>query len=600
MRRPLHPEVYAAHGSSDAITHALTGWEWFRVFRVLPTHLTYFLGIAFSSVAFSSAFLMSNAQGRLATALLESDFASPADFIEQIDAISWEMIATLLALFLCHLASGVIDGLRMAYVLQDIGSGVLRAILAQDIAFFDRHDASVALSRVQADSQNAFDAFTEKGPALVRFAYQSAFGFLLVATMHWKLFLTTCALLPLFAMAEVLGNRAIERLWLRFNNRVTDVSAKAHEILTQFRTVRSFDAERREYEAYKARLESMHAVVCDTARVHAIKEALSLLVLWGTIAALLFLSGTMAARGEIESGYIVTLFTMVNVWSFSFAGIFSSLTEFRQANVSSAKLNDIFENPVTIPLNRGRDVGRVAGRIEFRDVTFRYPNRSENAIDGLSFTIEPGETVAVVGESGCGKSTALALIQRFYDVDEGAILLDGVDLRDISPMSLRRQVSIVPQAPIMFTMSVKDNIRFGVPQAARDEVVGAAETANAAGFIAELPRRYNTPVAQASLSGGQKQRLCIARAVMMRAPVLLLDEATAALDTENEGLVQDALQRYGAERTTIIVAHRLATVAHASRIMVMDHGRIAQIGTHEELLQDSEGVYARLVKHQLQ
>jgi ABC-type multidrug transport system fused ATPase/permease subunit len=186
------------------------------------------------------------------------------------------------------------------------------------------------------------------------------------------------------------------------------------------------------------------------------------------------------------------------------------------------------------------------------------------------------------------------------DVGDGQILLDGIDLCEIEPLSLRKQISIVPQSPIMFSMSVKNNIRFGVPNATRDEVVSAAETANAAGFIAELPERYQTPVGQETLSGGQKQRICIARAVMMRAPVLLLDEATAALDTENEGLVQDALQRYGAGRTTIVVAHRLATVAHASRILVMDKGKLVQMGTHEELLQDKEGVYAKLVEHQLQ
>jgi ABC-type multidrug transport system fused ATPase/permease subunit len=406
--------------------------------------------------------------------------------------------------------------------------------------------------------------------------------------------------MPLYAISQIFGNRLIAALWFQFNDRSTDVSAKAHEILSQFRTVRSFDAEFREYGAYRERLDDMHEVVCRTANVHGLKEAMSTVSLWGMFSVMLLVAGRMAVRREIEPGAIVQLFVMMNNWGFSFAGIFSTINEFRSANVSCAKLGDILDNEVEIPLHEGAKLGHVKGRVECRDVRFRYKSRAENAVDGLSFAIEPGETVALVGESGCGKSTTLALIQRFYDVDEGEILIDGIDIKRLKPLAIRENVAIVPQSPILFSMSVKDNIRFGVPDAGRDEVIAAAKTANADTFIRELPQKYQTLVSQANLSGGQKQRICIARAVMMHAPILLLDEATAALDTENEALVQEALQRYGSGRTTIVVAHRLATVVQASRILVIDHGRVVQAGTHEELLKDEDGVYAHLVTHQLQ
>jgi ABC-type multidrug transport system fused ATPase/permease subunit len=347
--------------------------------------------------------------------------------------------------------------------------------------------------------------------------------------------------LLLFATSEFVGKKAIERLWHQFNNRSTEVNAKAHEILMLFRTVRSFDAEKREYEDYTAHLERVQEVVCETAFIQGLRDGFSVLSMWGSMALLLFLTARMAARGEVEGGAIITLNSVMAAWAWSFSELFESFREHMASNISCAKLVDILEHSVNIPLHRGRQIGMATGHIEFRDVHFRYPRRIENAVDGLSFVIEPCETVAIVGESGCGKSTTLSLMQRFYDADSGQILLDGVDIREIDPFSLRQQISIVPQSPVMFSMSVKNNIRFGVPKAPREEVIAAAAAGNAVEFIDDLPQKYATPIGKETLSGGQKQRICIARAVMMRAPVLLLDEATAALDTENEALVQEAL-----------------------------------------------------------
>jgi ABC-type multidrug transport system fused ATPase/permease subunit len=220
-------------------------------------------------------------------------------------------------------------------------------------------------------------------------------------------------------------------------------------------------------------------------------------------------------------------------------------------------------------------------------------------VRNLSFTVEPGQTVAFVGESGCGKSTTLQLLQRFYDVQEGVILIDDVDIKSLAPEFVRGQISSVPQGPVLFSMSIRDNVRYAKAGASEEEVAQAAQVGNAHDFIQTLPENYDTVVQQTTLSGGQKQRICISRAILQNAPIMLLDEATAALDTQSEQLVQQSLEQVRHGKTAILVAHRLATVINADIIFVFKDGRVEETGKHTELLQ-REGLYADLVRFQLQ
>jgi ABC-type multidrug transport system fused ATPase/permease subunit len=274
-----------------------------------------------------------------------------------------------------------------------------------------------------------------------------------------------------------------------------------------------------------------------------------------------------------------------------------------RAIASGARILTLAEAEPSIPFEGGRKLKKFKGRIEFRHVSFRYPTRDVEVLRNVSFTVEPNEMVALVGHSGSGKSTCVQLLERFYDVTAGVILLDGVDIRDVDPRWLHRQIGLVQQEPTLFNTTVKENIKYGARDATDKEVRDAAEVANCMKFIDKLDHGFDQGVGErgAQLSGGQRQRVAIARAVVKKPRILMCDEATSALDSESEKKVQAALDKVMVGRTAVVVAHRLSTIRDAAKIYVFDTGEIKEVGTHDELIaRGEEGWYFKLVKRQLQ
>ena len=408
--------------------------------------------------------------------------------------------------------------------------------------------------------------------------------------------------IPVIVLPIVFFGRRLRNVSRTSQDRVADIGAMVTEVLGAMKVVQAFNQEKREAERFEEAVDATFATAKRRIRIRAIMTATIMLMVFGSLTALMWQGAVGVATGKISGGTIAAF-----VLSGAFvASSFGSLTEVygdlvRGAGAAS-RLNELLnEKPAIAPPARPLALPEPArGGLVFNHVTFRYPTRPEHAaLHDFSLTVEPGETVAIVGPSGAGKTTVFQLAERFYDPQFGTIKLDGVPLVQADPADVRRRIAFVPQEGVLFAASARDNLRYGNWQANDDEIWEAAKAANAEQFLRDLPEGLDTFLGEngARLSGGQRQRIAIARALLRDAPILLLDEATSALDAESERLVQDALDRMMASRTTLVIAHRLATVRAADRIVVLDGGNMVETGTHDQLSK-AGGLYARLASLQ--
>ncbi|MBW8754915.1 MAG: ATP-binding cassette domain-containing protein [Sphingomonadales bacterium] len=407
--------------------------------------------------------------------------------------------------------------------------------------------------------------------------------------------------IPLVVLPIVWFGRRLRNVSRSSQDRVAGIGALTAEVLGAIRVVQAFNQEDRERARFTDIVERTFATAKRRITIRAAMTATIMVLVFGALVVLMWRGALAVATGAIGGGTIAAFVLTGGL----VAGAFGSLTEvygdlLRGAG-AAGRLNELLnEKPTIAPPPRPVVLPEPRGQIAFERVTFRYPTRPEHAaLLDFSLTVEPGETVAIVGPSGAGKSTLFQLAERFYDPMAGAVKLDGVPLMSADPADIRRRIALVPQEGILFAASARDNLRYGNWEAGDEAIWDAARAANAEGFLRELPQGLDTFLGEdgARLSGGQRQRIAIARALLREAPILLLDEATSALDAESERLVQEALDRLMASRTTLVIAHRLATVRQADRIIVMDRGKIVEQGTHEQL-SGAGGLYARLASLQ--
>jgi ATP-binding cassette subfamily B protein len=378
----------------------------------------------------------------------------------------------------------------------------------------------------------------------------------------------------------------------------------ADEAIGGIRTVRAFSQERTESARYAGRMAAAVGVARPKIRASALLTALAFMVGEGSALLALWAGGHLIVRGQLTSGALISFILYAFLVARGFRSASSFWAEAMRSLGASTWIFELIARQPQMPIASGARPAHVTGQVTFERVDFSFPTRlGTKALSGIDLTIAPGEVVAFVGRSGAGKSTLLLLLLRFYDPDQGRVLLDGTDLRSLDPSWLRRQLGVVLQDPVLFSRTIADNIRYGRAEVDDRELHAAAAIAHAHEFIARFPHDYDTPIGDrgVQLSGGQRQRLAIARAVLGRPPILVLDEATSALDAESESLVQDALRvtaHSDYRPTTLIVAHRLSTVVKVDRVVVFDEGQILAVGRHEQLLRTCD-FYRQLIETQL-
>ena len=486
-------------------------------------------------------------------------------------------------------------------VVADLRRDIFGALVYQPPGFFANRRVGELSSRLASDSGLIQGVLRFGVPEIIRQVTFLIGALVLVTITNPRLTLVTLTAIPFAALVGWFFGRRVRRLSTNIQDRLADAVARAEQVFTQIRTVQSFTRESYENEAYVGAVNRARDAGLRRAMARASLTGAVTFAAFGAIVGVLWVGGRLVLDGALSPGTLVAFL----LYAVTISGAITSLAGFwanlQEAAGAARRIFEILDHPVAIesPTAPRRLPTPVRGVVRYEGVTFRYEPHLPRVLDGIDLVLDEGVTVALVGISGSGKSTLASLIPRFFDVEEGSVTIDGIDVREMALDDLRTRIGIVPQEPMLFGGTVRENLLYGNLEASQAEIEEVSLAAHAADFIETFPDGYDQVVGErgVTLSAGQRQRIAIARVMLERPKLLILDEASSSLDSESEELIQDALERLMGGRTTLVIAHRLSTVIRSDRILVLDEGRIVDEGSHRDLLERSE-VYDRLYRRQ--